>query len=185
MKLEKIKIFLFQRKFSLILILVLLIVVGNLFLQNSSLKYSRLYEVEYVPDIDISNSLFYSVKDNFNSGSIKGFVTFDNITEQPKKLRQYYIIEPLNRLDGNLNRLFSLDTVVKLEFLPPTSIGKSVLTEISNSEVELTLVDEAGNKFYINKNTGAVTMRDVSGDNTRLITSPLEYQDFMRDFLKK
>ncbi|PWB38612.1 MAG: hypothetical protein C3F02_02770 [Parcubacteria group bacterium] len=178
------KIIKFFKKPSTLVIIVLLVTIFVLSLKNSDLKYSRLYEVETIPDINLTNSLYNYSNDNYSAGSISGFVAFYDKDSQPKGLKQYYIIGPLNKLDENLNRIFSLEEIVKMDYLPPTSINKYELRETSESYQMLTLEDETGNMFFINKNSDEVTMRDVGGDNTRLITNQSDYKNFIINLLK-
>lgn len=182
---NKLKTFIVKNKIFLLIIIILLITVGVLYGENMDLKYSRLYEVDTVPDISLTDSLFYYSGSNYNNGSIRGFVVFDNKNDQPRELRQYYIIEPSDKLDENLNRIFSLEEIIKMNYLPPQSMGKVELRQIDWSYKGPTLIDDAGNKFFINNNSDEVTMEDVTGDETRLIMSDLEYKDFMIEFLNK
>jgi hypothetical protein len=178
------KQFFINNKWSIAIIIILLIAVATLFFQKQSLKYS-LIEYQSVPRIGLTNTLSYSSADSSFHGSVTGFVAFNNIKDQPHDLTQYYIIEPLNRLDKNSNQIFSLDEIIAMNVLAPASIGKSELNVKSNSSSTLTLEDENGNQFFIDKITREVSMRDAGGDETKLITNDLKYRDFMWKFLNK
>jgi len=47
------------------------------------------------------------------------------------------------------------------------------------------LEDESGNKFFIDKSTKEVSMKDATDDSTTLITSDNAYGDFIKEWLKK
>ena len=177
------KQFLLKNKWAIIIIFILLVAVIGLFFQTITLKNS-LIEYQSVPRIALTNTLSYSSADSSFHGSVTGFVAFNNIKDQPHDLTQYYVIEPLNRLDVNSNQIFSLDEIIAMNILSPASIGKSELNVKSNSSSTLTLEDERGNQFFIDKITREVSMRDAGGDKTKLITNDLRYRDFMREFLK-
>ena len=166
----------------IVLIVFLSIVVGAQYFQNLDLKYDLIIH-KSIPHISLSNVQF-ELEGEFYP-YIKGFVAFDNIADQPRDLRQYYIIKPLFKFDENRNQLFSLKEIIALYPLPPREIGEDVvLSKKEESDSSLTLEDEAGNLFFINKLTEKVTIYDVTGDETYLITDDLEYGDFMWEFLK-
>ena len=169
---------------QLLIIVILLITIGVLYFRNQDSKYS-LIEYQSVPRIKIVNLLDYSSDDNLFHGCAKGFVAFNNINNQPHGLTPYYIIEPLNKFDEKSNQIFSVETIVAFNNLSPESIGKDEVFEKNNSLSTLTLEDEYGNLFFINKITKEVSMRDATGDETRLITSNSAYRTFMWDFLSK
>jgi hypothetical protein len=173
----------FKKNWSIIIIVVLLIVISILFFQKQDLKFS-LIEYKSIPRIGLTNTLSYSSSDNSFHGFAKGFVAFNNIKGQPHDLTQYYIIEPLNKLDENSNQVFSLDEIIAFYNLAPASIGTSELREKDNSFSTLTLEDANGNQFFINKNTGEISTKDTTGDETALITSDSAYTTFMRKFLR-
>ena len=49
--------------------------------------------------------------------------------------------------------------------------------EVNETSRTITLEDENGNQFFIDKTTKEVSMRDVTGDNTVLITSDSDYEE--------
>lgn len=172
-----------NRKISISIIIILLIVVGVLFVQKQDYKYILLYQYQAIPDIELKNTLREAQSGVF--GEVKGFVKFDNIEDQPKDLRQYYIIKPLNKFDKNLSQYFSLEEVIKMNYLSPRSIGISEIVEVNETDRTITLEDENGNQFFIDKATKEVSMRDVTGDNTTLITDDSDYGDFVKEQFKK
>ncbi|MDD2680753.1 MAG: hypothetical protein PHE20_01465 [Patescibacteria group bacterium] len=169
-------------KLSWLFVIILLILVIVLFLQKQGYKYELIYKYRTIPDIDLSNTL-QEFQDS-NIGEIRGFVKFDNVSNQPKNLKQYYIIKPLNKFDENLLQYYSVEEIIKMDYLPPASIGFSEIKEVSKTYNIVTLEDENGNQFFINRNTKEVSMRDSSGDNTILITDEWDYSDFMTEWLK-
>jgi hypothetical protein len=170
-----------KRKFSVLIIIVLLITVGVLFGQKQDYKFTLLYQYQAIPDIELINTL--TTTQGGLSGEVRGFVKFDNIEDQPKNLRQYYIIKPLNKFDGS-RQYFSLEEIIKMQYLAPRSLGFSELVEVSETGNTVTLEDEGGNKFFIDKSTRGVSMKDATGDSTTLITSDNTYGDFIKEWLK-
>lgn len=170
---------LLKKNYALIIIIILLVIIGILFSEKQSLKFS-LINYQTIPHIELVNTLFYSPVDNSFSGEVKGFVVLNDGADQLKDLRQYFIIEPINQKDENLNQVFLLDEVIALNSLPPKSIGKTVLMKKDETDKIITLKDKNGIQFTIDKNSKEVLMEDA-----KLITSDLDYRDFMRKFLIK
>jgi len=178
------KQFFIKNKWPIIIIVILLAIIFVLFSQNQALKYS-LIEYQSTPRIELHNTLDYSSSNNWFDGEIRGFVAFNNTDDQPHNLTQYYIIEPLKKLDENSNQLFSVEEIMALNNLPPSSIGKWDAGIKNNSSTTITLEDYAGNQFFIDKLTKEILMTDKQGDKTRLITSNTDYRNFMWKFLAK
>ena len=179
---ENIKNTISKRKFSILIIIVLLIVIGVLFGQKQDYKFTLLYQYQAIPDIELINTL--TATQSGLSGEVRGFVKFDNTADQPRDLRQYYIIKPLNKFDENSRQYFSLDEIIKMQYLAPRSLGLSELVEVSETSNTVTLEDENGNKFFIDKSTKEVSMKDATGDSTTLITSDNNFGDFIKGWLK-
>lgn len=179
---ESFKSVILKRKFSIPIIIVLLVIVGVLFGQKQDYKYTLLYQYQTIPDIELKNTL--NETQSGLSGEVRGFVKFDNLEDQPKDLRQYYIIKPLNKFGKDLSQYFSLEEVIKMQYLPPKSMGISELVEVNETDRIITLEDENGNQFFIDRLTKEVSMRDTTGDNTTLITSDRDYEKFTREWLK-
>ena len=180
---ENIKNTIWKRKFSILMIAILLLIIGVLFVQKQDYKYTLLYQYQAIPDIELINTL--TTTQAGLSGEVKGFVKFDNITDQPKNLRQYYIIKSLNKFDGNSRQYFSLEEIIKMQYLAPRSLGFSELVEVSETSNTITLEDESGDKFIIDKSTKGVSMKDAAGDSTSLITNDNDYGDFVKEWLGK
>jgi len=180
---ENIKNAISKRKFSILIIIVLLITIGVLFGQKQDYKFTLLYQYQAIPDIELINTL--TTTQGGLSGEVRGFVKFDNTEDQPKSLRQYYIIKPLNKFDGNSRQYFSLEEIIKMQYLAPRSLGFSELVEVSETGNTITLEDESGNKFFIDKSTKKVSMKDATDDSTTLITSDNAYGDFIKAWLRK
>jgi len=178
---ENVKNAILRRKFSILIIIVLLTTVGVLFGQKQDYKFTLLYQYQAIPDIELINTL--TTTQGGLSGEVRGFVKFDNIEDQPRNLRQYYIIKPLNKFDES-RQYFSLEEIIKMQYLAPRSLGFSELVEVSETSNTITLEDEGGNKFFIDKSTKAVSMKDATGDSTTLITSDNTYGDFIKEWLK-
>lgn len=178
---ENIKNAILKRKFSILIIIALLVIIGVLFVQKQDYKFTLVYQYQAIPDIELINTLITT--QSGLSGEVRGFVKFDNTADQPKNLRQYYIIKPLNKFDGS-RQYFSLEEIIKMQYLAPRSLGFSELVEVSETGNTITLEDESGNKFFIDKSTRAISMKDSTGDNTTLITSDNDYGDFIKGWLK-
>jgi hypothetical protein len=172
-----------KNKICPIIIIVLLITVGILFYQKEVIKGDLIY-YKFVPHIELKNTLNLSSLNNFR-GQINGFVLLDNKDDQPKKGSQYYIIEPLQKFDNNSNQIFSLDEMVALWPLPAISVGKVELTQEKFSSSTITLEDNIGNLFFIDKLSKKVTIKDINGDSARLITDYSEYRKFILDCFNK
>lgn len=173
----------FQKNWIKISLFFLLVILVGLYLRNISLKYDLIYS-RAIPHIELSNVQFKSDSDNYDHIYISGFVAFEDIDDQPRELRQYYIIESLLRRDSNSKQIFSLREIISLSSIPPREFDAVQLIETESSASHLILEDEVGNVFIINKFTKEVTMHDVTGDLTYLITSQSEYRDFIVDLLK-
>ncbi|MFA5413054.1 MAG: hypothetical protein WC348_00740 [Patescibacteria group bacterium] len=171
-----------NKKILISVIVILLIATGVLFFQKQNYKYTLLYQCQAIPDIELKNTLQESQGGVI--GEIRGFVKFDNLEDQPKDLRQYYIIKPLNKFDKDLSQYFSLEEVIKMQYLPPKSMGISELVEVNETDRIITLEDENGNQFFIDRLTEEVSMRDTTGDSPTLITSDRDYEKFIREWLK-
>lgn len=135
-----------------------------------------------VPDVEIINYLSFDPR-NIASGSVTGFVAFDDEEKQPKGMRQYIqITASSDVLDGQ--QVFYLTDIIKMDVLPPRYFDPVVLT-ISNVEGSIiTLTDGNNNSYLINKNTNEVSMFDSTKDVTKLITKNSEFREFMREFLQ-
>lgn len=174
---EKIK----KNKIAIICCVVLLIAIGILYLQNQNLKWEMIYE-KSVPDVELVNYISFDSR-NIASGSITGFVVFDDPEKQPKGMRQYIqITASSDVVDGQ--QIFYLTDIIKMDVLPPRYFDPAVLT-ITNVEGNIvTLTDGNNNSYLINKSTNEVSMFDSTRDVTRLITKDSEFREFMRGFLK-
>lgn len=179
---ENIKKMISKRNFSIHIIIVLLVIIGVLFIQKQNYKTTLLYQYQAIPDIELTNIL--TTTQSGLSGEVRGFVKFDNMADQPKNLRQYYIIKPLNKFDGNSRQYFSLEEIIKMQYLASRSLGLSELVEVNETGNTITLEDEGGNKFFVDKSTKHVSMKDATGDSTTLITNDNDYGDFIKAWLR-
>lgn len=180
---EVIKNAILNRKISFSIIIILLILVVVLFAQKQNYKFILLYQYQTIPDIELKNTLQESQGGLF--GEVSGFVKFSNVQNQPKDLRQYYIIRPLNKFEQNLSQYFSIEEIIKMHYLPPKSMGISELIQKNKTNSIVTLEDGNGNQYFIDRATKEVSMRDSTGDNTILITKDSDYRDFMKSWLLK
>jgi hypothetical protein len=166
-----------------VLIVILFITILGLWLHSENLKYSLLQE-KSISQMDLGNYLIFD-KNAVASGSITGFVKFDNITNQPRGHKQYYIIQASDVFEPNSpKQVFTYNDLVSMRYLPPKSLGKTILYTKVNDKDFLVLEDKNGSFFTINKRTGDVKIIDSQGDSTSLITSDDEFEKFMMDFLK-
>ena len=72
-----------------------------------------------------------------------------------------------------------------MQYLSPKSMGISELVQANKTDNIITLEDENGNQYFIDRATKEVSMRDSTGDNTTLITKDSDYGDFMKSWLLK
>jgi hypothetical protein len=171
-KKEKLKSIVFS-----IIIATLLLVIGILSLKVNNYKYSLLYEYQTVPDIELFNGLY--VRNGNILGEASGFVAFLEKDKQPKTLKQYYVIKSR----GNSSSL-SLEEVVKMAYLPPKNIGSIILEKVDELDGFIKFVDEGGNYYFVNIESGLIWMTDLDGDKTALITSESGYKDLIQKRLK-
>lgn len=171
-----------NRKLSILFIFVLLVLVFYLFGINQDYKYTILYKYQSVPDIELTNTL-QEIQGEL-SGEVRGFVKFDKLEDQPKQLKQYYIIKPL-KLEESQSQYFSIEEIIKMDYLAPRSMGTTILTEVNKSKNIITLEDEYGQQYFIDRNTKEVSIRDANGDTTVLIANDTDFADFIRELLGK
>jgi hypothetical protein len=172
-----------NRKISLLIIIILLITIIVLFAQKQNYKFTLLYQYQAIPDITLTNTL--NETQNGFIGEVRGFVKFDNSIDQPKNLKQYYIIKPSNKFDENSSQHFSLEEIVVIPYLPPQIVDVTKLIEVNKTNQIVILEDENGNQFFINRITKQITTRDTAGNNAILIMNNSGFGDFMKEFLKK
>lgn len=166
---------------SKIILVVLLILAGVLFFQNKNLKWELIYE-NAVPDVELINYLTFD-SNNIASGSLTGFVVFDDKEKQPKELKQYVQITASNDTT-NGRQIFYLVDIIKMDVLPPRYFDPVALIITNTTNGIITLSDSNNNLYQIDKNTGEVSMFDNTKDIAKLITSDSEFRDFMVTFLK-
>ena len=161
---------------GVLLILIFLYSAIFFFSKSQDYKFDILYEYETVPSID----LIYNYPNE-----IKGFVKFDNINDQPRDSRQYYIIKALNQKDDLGLPLFSIEEILKFSYIPPKSISIETMhvKNIINNEI-IVLEDEDKNQYFINTKENTVNGIDAGGDKTTLMTSNSDYKDFITSWLK-
>ncbi|MDC1205316.1 hypothetical protein N8083_00515 [Candidatus Pacebacteria bacterium] len=180
-------------KIKLLILAVIALVCTNIYSYSeyNHYYYDKVYR-DAVPDVELTAVMgFYGV-DMFNGkvlsssnpgdiaiGKVVGFVTFPNISDQPKGARQYYEIAPVDAYDENGNQLFTLQETIKMSSIPPREFDLELLTVSSNTNQSVTLETESGQSFKINKRTDQVTVIDADGDISTLITNQNDYQDFI------
>jgi len=177
----KIKNLIWKRKFCLLFIIILISGLFYFFSESQSYKYKILYQYQTVPFIELKNNL-YNYGPGIFGGEVVGFVKFDDLENQPKDMQQYYIIKPLDKFDSEYNQYYSLDVILKLNSLAPSSLGISEMVSLNETKEFVTLEDEGGNLLFINKITEEISMKDVTGETSLLITDSLDYKDFILEF---
>lgn len=155
---------------------------GILFTQNSNLK-SQITNNQAIPLVELNNYLSFN-EEGVASGSLTGFVKFNNIENQPKRLKQYVTITAHDAFDPEYGQFFSVtDTIAMAEIAPRRFDPVPVF--IKRVEGELIIFSDAEENLYgFNNDTGEAFIFDNTGDNTSLITDSMEYRKFMIDFLK-
>lgn len=174
---EKIK----KNKIAIICCAILLLVIGFMYLQTQDLRWQLIYE-KSVPDVELINYLSFN-SNGVASGSVTGFVLFDDEEKQPWDLRQYIRIDASNDFE-NGKQIFYLTDIIKMNVLPPRYFDPVILKAQNTSNGVVTLADSDNNLYFIDKATNEVTTFDGTKDATRLVTSDSEFRDLMRDFLK-
>lgn len=174
---EKIK----KNKIAIACSAVLILVIGFMYLKTQDLRWQLIYE-KSVPDVEIINYLSFN-SNNVASGSVTGFVLFDDEEKQPRDLRQYVRIDASNDFE-NGKQIFYLTDIIKMKVLAPRYFDPVVLRVQNVANGVVTLADNDNNLYFIDKATNEVTMFDGTKDATRLVTSDSEFRDLMREFLK-
>jgi len=175
---NKIKIENVKKIAPLIIIIILIILIVNLYYENSNLKWQELYQ-RTIPDVELINYISFD-SNNIVSGSLTGYVVFDNKEKQPSGLRQYIEITATKYKDDNGNQIFTEKDIIKMNAIPPKFFDPVILTLKDSSGSIISLSDANGNLFFIDKNTKEVKMIDKTGDVTKLITNESDFKDFIR-----
>ena len=150
---------------------------------TKSLEWDIVY-MKAVPHVKLINYMSFD-SNGIASGSVTGFVAFDNLENQPRGARQYYTITAYDEYNVKGKQLFIIEDVISLLNIPPSTIGTSVLSINMDYNGILYLVDENNNSFNINKVTKEVKMRESTGkDSSYLITNQEDFKDFIRNWLK-
>lgn len=169
---EKIK-----KNWKNVLIIILLFLSCNYFFKYTSQKWDVIYNEKVVPDVELFNNLNFN-NNGVTTGSVVGFVAFDDIRKQPKDLRQYYQIVASNKYYNN-KQIFYLTEIIKMNNLAPHYFDPDMLTVNNITNNIITLSDEYNNLYMINMNTKEISMFDSTKDVTKLITSSFSFQDFI------
>jgi hypothetical protein len=169
-----------QKRFILIIVILL---IGNFyfFLQQQDSEY-QLRFLKSIPRIELSNTLTFD--SNIAQGKVIGFVAFKNTEKQPKNLKQYIVIEAQGIQGTNDQQVFTAQDVYAFNNLAPRYTDPYILKEVDNSINQLTLKDDAGNIFLIDKPTSKISWLDPQGDQSDLITSLTEHQNFLIEIYK-
>lgn len=157
-------------------IVVLAIVALWQFMEKKGLEHELLWQ-QSIAHVDLTN-LQYVQGGRFYA-NITGFVAFYDSSEQPKDMRQYYMIEPTYD-----PKIYTIKEIFAMNLLPPRMFDPITVDVAQDNATVLVLVDESGNTWNINKLTKEVQVLDSTGDSTYLITDNTKYQDFMQEFLK-
>lgn len=169
-----------KNKVVIVLCSALLAAIGALYLQNQYWKQEMIYE-KSIPDVELINYLDFS-SNGIASGSVTGFVVFDDRQKQPRGMRQYVQISALGVPDDG-QQVFYLTDIIKMDAIPPRSFDP-VMLRVSSVEGDIiTLTDGNNNSYLINKRTKEVSMFDSTRDVTKLITNQSDFREFMIDFL--
>ncbi|HMR55481.1 MAG TPA: hypothetical protein PKD34_02735 [Candidatus Doudnabacteria bacterium] len=171
-----------SKLYSVVVTVFLILSIFSIIAQGRSHKFDELYSYLAVPQVELTNSLNFSNK--IATGKLAGFVAFENIENQPKDLRQYMIIEPAEYIPELNRQYFTVQNVYAMRYLAPSYSEKSILNVKSEDQRVISMVDEEGNVYEINKSSGEVILIDVNGDITRLITNQSKFEDFIINWLK-
>lgn len=181
---KRITQFLVEKKIYIILIVFLISLnIISIILQSRTQEISNFNQYKSIPHINLSfniNKSYYQGI-NYYSGSIAGFVLFDNSSKQPKDLHQYYIIEPAIEFNKHNNQIFYLEEILKMQSLPPTSTGEIPLTVQEEKNNLIVLSDEFGNKYEIDIRKKQVIIHD--GDKSKLITNNNDCKNYKKKLL--
>lgn len=166
-----------KEKVLVAIVVVLAVVAFWQFMEKRSAQYD-LVLYRSIPQVDLTNVQY--VDGGRFYAYITGFIAFNDETDQPKDMRQYDMIEPTANPE-----VYTLKEIFVMNLLPPKVFDPVILSVAQETGSLLVLVDTNGNTWTINKLTKEVQMLDSTGDATYLITSNMDYQDFMQKFLAK
>lgn len=159
------------------------LIIGFLFFKNLDLKWQIIY-LKSTPDVELINYMSFD-SEGVATGSLTGFVLFDDKEKQPKDFRQYVEIRALEYYDNAGNQLFSLTDIIKMDTLPPSYFDPILISVKNITEESVTLADSGNNLYIIDRDTNEVSMFDNTRDVARLVTKDLEFRQTMRSLLKK
>lgn len=170
-----------KKKILPAIVVLLVILVAVLFFKVWTLKWDAIY-AKAVPDVELTNDITFD-SNGVASGEATGFVAFDDVTKQPKGLRQYVRISTLGTFKDGKQVFFETD-IIKMDALAPRYFAPVVLTVSHIEGNVITLTDGNNNSYLIDKSTGEISMFDSTRDVTKLITNQSEFREFMLAFLK-
>lgn len=172
-----------NKKNIILVLLLIVIIIGGIyiFLTNRNVSYELAYQ-KSIPDIQLSNSLV--LNGGLVSGSVTGFVSFNNPEDQPKSFKQYVSINPLEEFDENNNQLFSVQDIIVMDNLPITYMDPVILRVKEKTYRYITIVDTVGNKYDLIFDDKRVLMYDDSDNGVSiLITNNYEMTEYLTNVL--
>lgn len=165
-----------------LLITIFLIISISLLIQNINLK-GEIRSIHAVPSVELNNYLTFD-EEGVASGSLTGFVKFNDIEDQPKSLRQYVTISAYDSFDPEYGQIFAITDTIDMLSIPPQKF-EPVPVFIQGAEDGLIIFSDADQNLYgFNNETGEAFIFDNTGDNTSLITNQNDFRNFMFEFLK-
>ena len=140
-------------------------------------KFELLYYYKSVPKVELINTL--SETDNWLSWEVRGFVKFENISKQPKGAQQYIEIVSFETTNENWEQLFLLRNIVAMSSLSPRQVSVDKIYKTNETTNDYILEDSEWNQYIINKVSKQVSLRWTDWDYSTLITSDLEFRDYI------
>jgi hypothetical protein len=180
------KKFITKNKKKIVIGMLSLLVVSNVYflIKAANLRNDIIWQYQTVPDLALGYEMDFDAQ-GWAQGTIEGFVTFANSSDQPKTVRQYYVIKAHNNYSQYPEQSFTYDNIVKLGYVAPTSIGEEPLAIVMNNPNFIKLQDSDGNSFVIDKTLKTVMFKDSTGDTGTLTTDQYRFRDLMLKTLKK
>ena len=164
---------------------------------NDSEDYIILYH-KAIPSIELRNVLnFYKVVNvggnveflestdpsGFGMGEVAGYIKFKKSEDQPKQFQQYYVIEAdPDFYSIPVKEQYFLSEYYRMRALPTRkTTDREELSIVEDTPQVITLEQEGGVLFMINKLTKEVHISDSRGHETSLVTDEYEFKKLMMD----
>ena len=134
------------------------------------------YTINTTPDVELMFAMSSGQRTDgslYASGSITGFVAFEDVSEQPMDMRQYYTI---TAIPGDR---FKVDNIFKVPSVAPRVMddGEYFLAEITSDTIRVQ--NDNGVQFDINTRNREVIANSPGSGQAKLITNSNDFFNLM------